>query len=797
VTVSVLPLDDVRVVDLASGIASSYCTKMLADAGADVIKIERPGGDPLRAEGALFSFLHTSKRSVVLDPVQPDDRAVLERAVSGADIVVIGHPRELEAILGCGVEEVRTRVPTLGIVAISWFGASGPWSARAATEFTLQGWCGSIASRGRKQTPPLATGGRIGEWVAGAVAAVAALATLRDVRRTGTGGFADVSTLEAMTIAFNQFQAVAAQLDGRGPEPDANPRFVDVPSVEPSADGWVGFATNGTAQFRAFADLVGHPEWGDHPEFGRVDRRGEHDRELRAEIAKWTTRRSTDEVIELAGQRRIPVAPLGNGETLPAIAPFASGDTFVEHPDGGMLQPRIPYRMGDGAGRPFGPVAALGEHTAEVRAESGRRRVDEEPAASRGAERPAPGRPLAGIRVFDFTSYWAGPYAAQILGFLGADVIKVESVQRPDGTRMGTAYSSVGDRPWELAPLFHGANTNKRDVTLDFAQPDGLALARRLLESCDVLVENYTPRVVERFGLIDDDMRRANPGLVVLRMPPWGLDSEWRDRPAFAQTMEQVTGLAWVTGYPNDAPVVPRGPCDPLGGLHAAFALLVALERRDRTGVGETIEAPLVESALNVAAEQVAEFSRNGNLLVRTGNRGRFAAPQNVYPVGRERWIALAVETDQQWRALCEALGHPEWSRARTLDHAEGRRAAHDMIDDALIATFAESDLDALVEHLWAAGVPVAPVVNPRRVVENEQLAFRGFYEPVRHPLAGDVRIPGFPARWDVRNHAWHHRPPPMLGEHNAEVLGALGVEPAELERLTRDAVIGDRPVTN
>ena len=266
--------------------------------------------------------------------------------------------------------------------------------------------------------------------------------------------------------------------------------------------------------------------------------------------------------------------------------------------------------------------------------------------ATSGAD---PARPLAGLRVFDFTSYWAGPYAAQILGFLGADVIKVESVQRPDGTRMGTAYSSVGDRPWELAPLFHGANTNKRDVTLDFTHPEGLALARRLLAPCDVLIENYTPRVA---GALRPARRRApyaNPGLVVLRMPAWGLDSEWRDRPGFAQTMEQVTGLAWVTGYPDGAPVVPRGPCDPLGGLHATFALLVSLERRDRTGVGMTIEAPLVESALNVAAEQVAEFTRNGNLLVRTGNRGRFAAPQNVYRVGGERWIALAVETDDQW----------------------------------------------------------------------------------------------------------------------------------------------------
>jgi crotonobetainyl-CoA:carnitine CoA-transferase CaiB-like acyl-CoA transferase len=784
------PLADVRVIDLSSGISGAYCTKLLADAGADVVKVEPPDGDRFRSEAALFAVLHTSKRSAIFDPHAFEDRAELARLVGDADIVVTGHPREVPSWLGCTVDELRARVPPLVVASISWFGGSGPWSDRAATEFTLQAWCGSIASRGRKHEPPVATGGRIGEWVAGTVAGVAALAALYGARASGRGAFVDVSTLEAMTIAFNQFQAVAAQLDGRGPEPELIGRFVDVPSVEPTADGWVGFATNGSAQFRAFAEMVGHPEWADHPELGRVDRRGEHDQELRAEIARFTTAHTTDEVLRIASERRIPVAPLGNGETLPGFAPFVEREVFVQHPGGNVLQPRVPYRLGAVPTRPFGPVASPGADTAALREEPPHAR------ASHASDAVDPARPLAGVRVFDFSSYWAGPYAAQILGFLGADVIKVESVQRPDGTRMGTAYSSVGDRPWELAPLFHGANTNKRDVTLDFTRPEGLELARRLLATCDVLIENYTPRVLERFGLVNDDVRRANPGLIVLRMPAWGLDGEWRDRPGFAQTMEQVTGLAWVTGHHEGAPIVPRGPCDPLGGLHATFALLVALEHRARSGEGMVVEAPLVESALNVAAEQVAVFSAGGELLGREGNRGRFAAPQNLYRVGEgDCWIAIAVQTDDEWSALRRALGDPEWARDPSFDTTAGRRAGHDTIDDELSAMFVDADRDDLVERLWAAAVPVAPVVNPRRVVENEQHAARGFYEPVRHPVAGEVRIPGFPAVWDVRDAPWHHRAAPLLGEHNEEILLELGVDPDELERLAAAEVIGDRPV--
>ncbi len=388
------PLVDVRVVDLSSGIAGAYCTKMLADAGADVIKVERPDGDPFRRETALFALLHTSKRSAVLDPSVPDDRAALTALVESADLVVTGPPRELPGWLGCTVAELRGHAPELGVIAISWFGGDGPWADRAATEFTVQAWCGSIASRGRKHEPPVATGGRIGEWVAGTVAAVAALATLHGARRSGQGAFVDVSTFEAMTIAFNQFQSVAAQLDGRGPQPDAIGRFVDVPSVEPTADGWVGFATNGSAQFRAFAEMVGHPEWADHPELGRVDRRGGHDRELRSEIAKWTTAHTTEDVLAESSERRIPVAPLGNGETLPGIAPFVEREVFVEHPDGGMLQPRVPYRLGGAPTRPFAPVASMGEHTDDVRVEATRvprERATRSPAPTRRVRSPGCG----------------------------------------------------------------------------------------------------------------------------------------------------------------------------------------------------------------------------------------------------------------------------------------------------------------------------------------------------------------------------------------------------------------------
>ena len=190
-------------------------------------------------------------------------------------------------------------------------------------------------------------------------------------------------------------------------------------------------------------------------------------------------------------------------------------------------------------------------------------------------------------------------------------------------------------------------------MTLDLGDPRGQELGRRLLAHCDVLVENYSPRVVERFGLLDED----RPDLITLRMPAWGLTGPWRDRPGFAQTMEQAAGLASVTGFPDGPPLIPRGPCDPIGALHGAFAVLAAIRDRDRTGLGQLVEVPLVETALNVAAEQFVEYGASGTLLGRHGNAHPRAAPHGVYRTTGEAWVAVAVMDDGQWTRLADAVG--------------------------------------------------------------------------------------------------------------------------------------------
>jgi crotonobetainyl-CoA:carnitine CoA-transferase CaiB-like acyl-CoA transferase len=671
-----------------------------------------------------------------------------------------------------------------------------PPSASTVPGLTLQALCSSIAGRGERHGSPVSAGGELIEWASGTAAAVATLVALRRRHRTGSGELIDLAALEVAITIFNGFRAVSGQLVPAGPPPY---QVVEVPSVEPAQDGWIGFATLSADQFANFAAMIDRPEWAEDPEISRIDVRIDRAAEIRRAIATWTTRHTVDDIMERAAARRVPSAPLGDGATTPRLPHLVERGAFVTHPGSGYAQPRVPYRLGRTPQPALRPPPQLGSDDAAVLAAAWEARPAAARPASGGAGAPRTplegaesDLPLRGIRVFDLTSFWAGPYASQILGFFGAEVLKVESIQRPDGTRMATSYGIRGDQVWERAPLFQAVNTGKRAVTLDLGDPRGQELGRKLLARCDVLVENYSPRVVERFGLLEED----RPDLITLRMPAWGLTGPWRDRPGFAQTMEQATGLASVTGFPDGPPLIPRGPCDPIGALHAAFAVLAAVRDRDRTGLGQPVEVPLVETALNVAAEQFVEYGATGTLLGRHGNAHPQAAPHGVYPTSGDAWVAIAVMDDTQFARLADVIGHPQWRLDPALATSEGRVRARELLDRGVAAWCATRSPAEVVEALWPLGVPAAPLVPPHDVVSLPQTESRGFFETVTHPVIGALRLPVFPARLDSRTLPYHQGHAPLLGQDNQALLGGwLGLDDAELAALAHDGVIGTRPL--
>jgi crotonobetainyl-CoA:carnitine CoA-transferase CaiB-like acyl-CoA transferase len=321
---------------------------------------------------------------------------------------------------------------------------------------------------------------------------------------------------------------------------------------------------------------------------------------------------------------------------------------------------------------------------------------------------------------------------------------------------------------------------------------------RRLAATCDVVVENYTPRVLDNVGLDYESLRSVRPDLVMVRMPGFGLDGPWRDLAAFAFVIEDASGLTWLTGHPDQLPIEPYCVGDPNAGLHAVVGLLLALEHRDRTGEGCLVEAAMVDAALSITAEQVIEHSAHGALLARAGNRGPAAAPQNLYQAagvnewGRDdSWVAIAVATDEQWAALRGVLGDPEWARDPDLSTAAGRAGAHDRIDAHLEAWCRAREADEIVALLWGASVPVGEVLQPHRQADLAQLAARGFFEEIDHPVIGRSRSSTLPMRFSRGPERLHVRHAPLLGEHNAELLAEIGLGREEIDALEAEGIIG------
>jgi len=316
------------------------------------------------------------------------------------------------------------------------------------------------------------------------------------------------------------------------------------------------------------------------------------------------------------------------------------------------------------------------------------------------------------------------------------------------------------------------------------------------------VIENFSARVMENFGFTWEVMHEINPRLISVRMPAWGLDGPWKDRTGFAPNVEQASGLAWITGY-EDMPLIPRGVCDPIGGMHTVVAVAMALEERDRTGEGMLVESSLVEPALNLAAEQVIEWTAYGEFLTRRGNRGPVASPQAVFetrPSEREsrfekQHVALAIATDEQWVALVNVLGRPEWAIDPRYANEAGRREGEDAIEAALEAWFADRDCDDVVDQLVAAGVPAATLVNGYMISPNPQLDARGFRHPLTHAVKGEMLYAGLPFKLSSEAASVYAWAAPTMGQHNAYVLqGELGLSDEELAELEAKQVIGTRP---
>ncbi|MDO8670231.1 MAG: CoA transferase [Dehalococcoidia bacterium] len=411
-------------------------------------------------------------------------------------------------------------------------------------------------------------------------------------------------------------------------------------------------------------------------------------------------------------------------------------------------------------------------------------------------ERPSLRLPLENIRILDLTAVWAGPYTTKMLADMGAEVIKVESVQRPSQQRWAMMPDNVA--AGNNGGAYHNkVNRNKYDITIDLTDADGVRVFKELVKICDVVAESYTPRVMKQFGLEYPVLKEIKPDIIMLSISGYGQQGPYRDYAAYGFGIEAMMGLPSLTGYADRGPSRPGvNYGDPSAGLYGSAAVLSALFYRRRTGKGQHIDLSMQEALTHLIGEQIMDYRMNERVAGRMGNRHMAMSPQGVYRCqGEEKWVAIAVRDDKDWRRFCEVTGHPEWIEDARFADSLSRWNNQAELDWLVADWTSQYDHIEAMKILQGAGIPAGAALSGKEILFDPHLKERRFFEMVWHPETGVKPTPGVVTRLSktpgsIRLYAG------MLGEHNELILGDyLGLSPADIASLEEKKVIGKEPV--
>ena len=823
-------LGDLLVVDLSEGVAGGFCTKLLAGLGARVIKVEPPGGGgdrrippflgdiPHSEKGGPFLYLNANKESIVLDLGEEQARASLEKLLARADLLIHELSAAQRAAVGLDEGTLRTINPRLVSLLLSPFGESGPYQNYRSNDLVLAALSGWMGLTGEPDREPLkARGSMIGACVPGTYGAVAALAALHWRDQSGEGQFVEVSLLEGMLSTLRFYEATYAATGLLYKRAGQHLDYTFPCGLLPCKDGFITLVA-GQDTWDLICMVMGMEDLLDEPDLRSPLVRLERQEEITARMGAWLSQHTREECFHLLQQMRVVTGMVCDAREVVELEQFRARDFFVEinHPVCG------PVRMPGAVVRPSltpwiseRSAPLLGEHTELVLAELEQpcdRTLSAAPSPPHregvktagddaSAETASFAGPLAGLRVLDLTTYMAGPFAAMALADLGAEVIKIEAIQRLDSWRgLGgprvTDSNSV-DRPWERSPLFNAQHRNKLGITLNLSDEHGRELFKQLVAHSDVVLENYTARVMPNFGLAYEVLNEINPGIIMVSLNGLGASGPWKDYVSFAQVGESLGGIYAVTGY-EDGHLVHHSPmpADPASGICAATAVLAALRHRSTTGQGQRIEVAQAEVIASIAADVVMEYTLNDRTWGPVGNGHPAMAPHNAYPCkGEDEWIVVTVATDYEWQTICKLMREPAWAEDTRFATGAGRQSNRQEIDRLLAEWTRSCSSRELMERLQAAGIAAGVVLGPKETLADPHLEARGYWQQVERALVGVQPAPSSPMRFS-RTPITIRRPAPLLGEHNQEVLRQLlQLDDERMAELEQMGVIGTEPV--
>ena len=789
------PLAGVRVFELADGVAAAYCGRQFALWGADVVVLEPEGGSPLRRlgphaeiedrpESLLWQFVAANKRAMSLAHACLDREALLD-LLRRADVLVTDWTDADLDRWGLTLDDLRERLPSLILVSVSPFGLDGPFAGLLGSELVVQALSGYAGLNGEKERAPLKAPGHILGYACGVSAFVAALAALISRLESGRGRLIEVSELDTLAAIL---PLLRIEYTGEHPKREGGPSTGV--RAHRCRDGWVTFIPPPDDQLAEYGEALGiaEDEW---PPFVDGEDLASRRAKLLPLLAGKVRDRTADEVFHGLARRRVVCGKVASPSDLLADEHLAARGFFrtLHHSHLGDLPfAGAPATLGRTGAVP--PAPAPGDDEKPQATELAWPSVDTGVAGPGEAD----GLPLAGVRIVDLTQAWIGPFAVMLLADLGADVVKVESHNRPDVWRRWVADPFPANENAAVensSPLFNSVNRNKRSLCLDLKTAEGLDLLRRLIGDADCVLENYTPRVMSRFGLEWQDLAKTNPGLVMTSWSGFGKTGPLSDYKANGTSIEALAGWDWLHRYPGGEPMVMGFyQADAICGLQMAATTLVALFHSRRTGQGQAVDGSMLEAATGYMGEVLLDAALGGEQTP-SGNGDLDCAPHGVYPcAGEDRWIALAVDSDESWRRLAAASSREDLADPAFGRHAD-RIANAQKLDEALAEWTCAEQAEHLMECLQAAGVATSVVRFTPEVMACGHLERRGWFRRIEHPDMGEHRYNGHPWRFAGLPER-SDSPPPRLGEHSREVLSErLGLSDDEIDDLFERGVTG------
>jgi crotonobetainyl-CoA:carnitine CoA-transferase CaiB-like acyl-CoA transferase len=786
-----LPLDGIRVLDLSTSIGS-YCGRLLADAGADVVKVERPGGDELRRRPPFaggrpgpqrslsFAYYHANKRGIEVDYSQPDALGPLAGLGAGSDVVIL-TPTARHPV--AGLDPARNQLswarPDTVVCSITPFGLTGPYRSWRATHLTSYAMSGLMYPQGPSAGPPVAIPGQQVYDHVSTHAAIAVLAALRE-RPAAGGQFIDVSAHEVLGHSLFDLHRYTNSLS-------VSRRSDRKPGVSGGMwecrDGLVEFTVSTDKHWSGLVELLGHPPELADPSWGHPVVREQHADKILAALAPRITAMSREDFVSRGQQLGVPCALVNT------VGQF----TRDPHPRsrGFFVRQRLPG-LGDFElpGRPFlstrpllgqyrRPAPRLGEHDAAEIARQWQS-ADRNRTATRS---------LTGIRAISFGTAIAGALCGTALAELGADVVKIESPSRPDNLRRlwGPGDPAVHEPSGaDTSPMFANFNRTTRSLALDMKQPASVELFLRLAQAADVIIENYGPGVMRRWGVGYDQIATVNPRIVMLSLTGFGHTTGPRSHYlAYGSTVCSFVGLTQAWGYSHGTHF------DYVSEAHGLFGILAALAARDRSGLGTHIDLAEVEAAAVVLGPLMLDYGVNGRESAPAGNEVPGALLSEVVACqGDDRWLAVEIEDADDLARLARLVGWPGPGRPGSPPDEQDRARL-----GAALRTWAGARTpQQAMRAMQRAGLAAGAVQDNQDVVLDPQHRERHFLQEMDHPDLGVAEYASPPYRL-ARTPATIRRPTPRLGAHTAEILGEwLGMDAAEARRYAWPADPPARP---